>query len=626
MEGILLFFKTISDVITAGVAVISFSLFIYIVTFKLHDRVTRSFTFLLACIVIIFGADAFVTTTYQQDELLFILRIQYIGLILLPTSYFYFSDALLTITGKQSKGKRRVMGYIAILVSILFCVLLFNGTLFSKVITTSLPAPHIERTVFHDYFSGFYVIMMAFSWYNFIRTLNRTSTKTSQRRMVYLITSAIGPVLGSFPYLLYGSSFASNNAMIFWLLSILAYLFVSISVIGMTYTVSFFGFPWPDRVIKSRLFRWIMRGPVTASLTLGATTLISRIGTQLNVDVSSLIVLGMVATIVLFEYFVTIFAPIWERLLFNGSDREELAKIRMLEDRLLTKNDLEQFLELVLATLCDRLQIAGAILIENRDEKSAVDVIVGNLSDDFIKEKSRVINHLSKEEEFKEIEIYQGKIIIPIIDGSSSSDRKLLGFIAAKQFDLLVLDDEKKAALRKLTDRAASALQDRKYQDSLLTSLEILTPQVAAIQSILASSRFNKKRIINGVNISNSRDFEKWVKEALNHFFGGPKLSQSPLLQLSSVQKRIREKEESSIKALRDVLRVAIASLRPGGERQYTNEWILFNILDLKFIEGWKVKDLSRRLALSEADFYRKQRVAISAVAEQIIMIEKNDT
>ncbi len=626
MEGILLFFKTISDVITAGVAVISFSLFIYIVTFKLHDRVTRSFTFLLACIVIIFGADAFVTTTYQQDELLFILRIQYIGLILLPTSYFYFSDALLTITGKPSRGKRRVIGYTAILLSILFCVLLFNGTLFSKVITTSLPAPHIERTVFHDYFSGFYVIMMAFSWYNFIRTLNRTSTKTSQRRMVYLITSAIGPVLGSFPYLLYGSSFASNNAMIFWLLSILAYLFVSISVIGMTYTVSFFGFPWPDRVIKSRLFRWIMRGPVTASLTLGATTLISRIGTQLNVDVSSLIVLGMVATIVLFEYFVTIFAPIWERLLFNGSDREELAKIRMLEDRLLTKNDLEQFLELVLATLCDRLQITGAILIENRDEKSAVDVIVGNLSDDFIKEKSRVINHLNKEEKFKEIEIYQGKIIIPIIDGSSSSGRKLLGFIAAKQFDLLVLDDEKKAALRKLTNRAASALQDRKYQDSLLTSLEILTPQVAAIQSILASSRFNKKRIINGVNISNSRDFEKWVKEALNHFFGGPKLSQSPLLQLSSVQKRIREKEESSIKALRDVLRVAIASLRPGGERQYTNEWILFNILDLKFIEGWKVKDLSRRLALSEADFYRKQRVAISAVAEQIIMIEKNDT
>jgi len=626
MDGFLLFLKTISDVIAAGVAVISFSLFIYVVTFKLRDRVTRSFTFLLVCIVIIFGADAFAITTYQQDELLFILRIQYLGLILLPTSYFYFSDALLTTTGKPSRGKRRVMGYAAIVISILFCVLLFNGTLFSELTITNLPAPHIERTIFHDYFSGFYVLMMAFSWYNFIRSLNRTSTKTSRRRMVYLITSAIGPVLGSFPYLLYGSDFASNNAMIFWILSILAYLFVSFSIIGMTYTVSFFGFPWPDRVIKSRLFRWIMRGPITASLTLGVTTLLSRIGTQFNIDISSLIVLGMVATIVLFEYFVTIFAPLWERLFFNGSDREELAKVRMLEDRLLTKNDLEQFLELILATLCDRLQIGGAILIENRDEESALNVIVGDLSDSFIKEKSDVINHLGKKAKFEEIEIYQEKIIIPIINENSSNNKTLLGFISMKQFDLLALDDEKKAALGKLIDRAATALQDRKYQDSLFSSLEILTPQVTAIQSILASSRFDKTRIINGVSISNSKDFEKWVKEALNHFFGGPKLSQSPLLQLSSVQKRIREKEESSIKALRGILREAIARLRPSGERQYTNEWILFNILDLKFIEGWKVKDLSRRLALSEADFYRKQRIAISAAADQIIILEENDS
>jgi len=575
--------------------------------------------------VIIFGADAFVTTTYQQDELLFILRIQYIGLILLPTSYFYFSDALLTITGKPSRGKRRVIGYAAILISILFCILLFNGALFSEVNITNLPAPHIERTIFHDYFSVFYVVLMVFSWYNFIRSLNRTSTRTSRRRMVYLITSAIGPVLGSFPYLLYGSGFASNNGMIFWLLSILAYLFVLFSIVGMTYTVSFFGFPWPDRVIKSRLFRWIMRGPATASLTLGVTTLITRLGIQFNVNVSSLIVLGMVATIVLFEYFVTIFAPIWERLFFNGSDREELAKIRKLEDILLTKNDLEQFLELILATLCDRLQIGGAILIENREEESALNVIVGDLNDGFIKEKSSVINYLRKIKKFEEITIFKEKIIIPIID-AGSSDRNLLGFVTARQFDLLTLDIEKKAALRKLVDRAANALQDRKHQDSLFTSLEILTPQVTAIQNILASSRFDKKRIINGLNISDSRAFEKWVKEALNHFFGGPKLSQSPLLQLTSVQKCIREKEESSIKALREILREATERLRPSGERQYTNEWILYNILDLKFMEGWKVKDLSRRLALSEADFYRKQRVAISAVSEQIIMMEKNDS
>ncbi|MDO9546185.1 MAG: hypothetical protein Q7J07_05490 [Pelolinea sp.] len=486
------------------------------------------------------------------------------------------------------------------------------------------PIPFIERTLFQDYFIIFFIVMMMFSWYNFIRSLNRTSTKTSKRRMVYLITSAIGPALGSFPYLLYGSGFASHNAVFFWLLSILAYIFVAFSLLGMTYTVSFFGFPWPDRVIKSRLFRWIMRGPITASFTLGVTTIISRIGKQNEVDVSSLVILGMVATIVLFEFLITIIAPIWERLFFNGSDREELEKIRILKDRLLTKNDLEQFLELLLATLCDRLQINGALLIENREGKPALNVSVGDLKNNISEEKDSIINFINTQERSEKFGNYKEKTIFPIIDNSPSSDGNLLGFIMAEKFDLNKIDEEKKSAIGKLTDRAALALKDRNSQDSLFNSLEILTPQVTEIQTILASSRFNRERIINGINISDTREFEKWVKDALAHFFGGPRLSQNPLLRLSSVQKRILEKEETSITALREVLRESINQLRPTGDRQYTNEWIMFNILDLKFIEGWKVKDLARRLSLSEADFYRKQRMAISSLAEQVMILEKN--
>jgi hypothetical protein len=622
MEGLLLFLRTINDVITAGVAIISFSLFVYVVTFNLHDRVTRSFTFLLACIVVIFGSDAFVTTTFRQDELLFILRIQYIGLIFLPTAYFLFSDALLTTTGKPSRGKRRISGYISIGISSIFLILLMGGILFSEVNVTIPPVPFIERTLFQDYFILFFIIMMIFSWYNFIRSLNRTSTKKSKRRMLYLITSAIGPTLGSFPYLLYGSNFVSNNAAFFWILSILAYIFVAISIFSMTYTVSFFGFPWPDRVIKSRLFRWIMRGPITASLTLGVTTIITRIGNQNDVDVSSLIVLGMVATIVLFEFLITIFAPIWEKLFFNGSEREELEKIRTLEDRLLTKNDLEQFLELILATLCDRLQISWAILIEDREGKSALQVKVGDPIFKNTNEKREIINYVKSQKEVLDLGIYNEKTIIPIIDIELLPGENLLGIIVAKLFEIDQLDEEKKHAIEKLTDRAASALKDRNSQELLFDSLEILTPQVTEIQTILASSRFNQKRILNGFKISDSLEFEKWVKDALTHFFGGPRLSHSPLLQLSSVQNRILEKGESSITALRELLREEINRLRPNGERQYTNEWIIFNILDLKFIEGWKVKDLARRLSLSEADFYRKQRMAVATIAEQILTSE----
>jgi hypothetical protein len=42
----------------------------------------------------------------------------------------------------------------------------------------------------------------------------------------------------------------------------------------------------------------------------------------------------------------------------------------------------------------------------------------------------------------------------------------------------------------------------------------------------------------------------------------------------------------------------------------------------MKFMEGRKVRDIALRLAMSEADLYRKQRVAIEAVASAIVDME----
>ena len=62
--------------------------------------------------------------------------------------------------------------------------------------------------------------------------------------------------------------------------------------------------------------------------------------------------------------------------------------------------------------------------------------------------------------------------------------------------------------------------------------------------------------------------------------------------------------------------------VRPEGERRFTAEWILFNILEMKFMEGRKVREIALRLAMSEADLYRKQRVAIEVVAQAIMDME----
>jgi hypothetical protein len=109
----------------------------------------------------------------------------------------------------------------------------------------------------------------------------------------------------------------------------------------------------------------------------------------------------------------------------------------------------------------------------------------------------------------------------------------------------------------------------------------------------------------------------------LSHYWGGPKLSQSPLMDLKVVQQAVDQHDGNSTNALRSILLEGINKVRPGGDRRFTAEWILYNILDLKFLEGRKVREIAMRLAMSEADLYRKQRVAIEAVAGAIIDMEQ---
>ena len=117
-------------------------------------------------------------------------------------------------------------------------------------------------------------------------------------------------------------------------------------------------------------------------------------------------------------------------------------------------------------------------------------------------------------------------------------------------------------------------------------------------------------------------DLANWVKDALTHYWGGPKLTQSPLIKLQVVQEMADEYDGNSSNALRALLRKAVDQVKPEGERRFTSEWILFNILEMKFIEGRKVREVASRLAMSEADLYRKQRVAVEAVARAILEME----
>ena len=90
-----LILKAISDVLTAGVAIIAFSLFINSLTFKNRDAVTNAFTVLLISVMVIFGTEAFfaamMTLLEPGDE------------VLIPNPGFISYQAVTQIAGAVPK-------------------------------------------------------------------------------------------------------------------------------------------------------------------------------------------------------------------------------------------------------------------------------------------------------------------------------------------------------------------------------------------------------------------------------------------------------------------------------------------------------------------------------------------
>ncbi|MDX1436547.1 MAG: histidine kinase N-terminal 7TM domain-containing protein, partial [Anaerolineales bacterium] len=371
--------QTLNAILMAGVAITAFSLLLYALSFNLRDRVARSFALILFCVVIIFSGEVLSSIGTSVFEVTFWMRFQWLGIVILPAAYFHFSDALLETTGRPSRGRRRWLTRINYLISALFIIALPFSVLVGPLVENGQPAPHLERTQLTYIFMIFFGVNIGLAWWNMNRAYRRTTLPTSHRRMQYLLIGALAPVLGGFPFLLFGFEFAAAHPLFFWLTASLSNFMVTLLLIVMAYAVAFFGVPWPDRVVKRRLFKWLMRGPVTASVVLALTTLISRAGQALGLNHTGTIPLITVVTIVLMEHMITLVAPVWERYLFHSGEQDETRIVQTLEERMLTTKDLRQFLDAVLAAVCDLLQTTTSFLAAFSGESVEFLVSVGSL-------------------------------------------------------------------------------------------------------------------------------------------------------------------------------------------------------------------------------------------------------
>jgi hypothetical protein len=194
--------------------------------------------------------------------------------------------------------------------------------------------------------------------------------------------------------------------------------------------------------------------------------------------------------------------------------------------------------------------------------------------------------------------------------------------------DQLKLTDKEKETALMLISQAELALEDWQLQRGIFTLLWELTPEIESIQRWQSRPRYVGSPMLEPIenNLIYAADFPKAVKEALSHYWGGPGLTESPLLRMKIVRKYAEESGQVPSRALRSVLYKAIEALKPpeGQRTLTTREWILYNILEMKFIKGWRIMDIATRLSISESDLYRKQRAAIDAVAKVLSSMEED--
>ncbi len=614
---------TINQILTAGIAITAFSLLLYAISFNLKHDVVRAFTIILVSVVIVFTSEAIGSVAVQPTLIEFWLRLQWVGIIFLPPAYFQLSDALLASTGKPSRGRRYWMVRFVYLLAFTFLLTLILGWLVGPIQTGQPPAPRLQSTLLTGVFIAYNISVLMMAGYNYIRAYQRTATSTSRRRMGYLLVGGIGPVLGSFPFLIFSSNFAANNPRVFLSIAILANLVVGFLLVVMAYAVAFFDAFWSDRVVKKRLFKWILRGPATASLTLALVTIVRRAGENYGATYTAMVPIVMVGTVLLCEYLITIFAPFGERWLFAEGDENDVHMLRLLEDRLLTRNDLRQFLEMVLAVVCDRLQAAGAYLVAWDENRMELVVRIGETRferEAVTEELTRLIAGSQRDGGMFQ---WGEDLLVPLMSSEDGEAPELLGILGIAGASQLDLEGEQASDVDVLAERAALALRDRRLQERVFRSIEELAPQVEYIQRLRAASRYDREDMLLMAPSINEDDVAQWVKEALTHYWGGPRLTENPLLKFQMVQDALQEHDGNPSNALRAILREAIDRVRPEGERRFTGEWILYNILEMKFLEGKKVREIAMRLAMSEADLYRKQRVAIEAVAKAVVDMEQ---
>ncbi|MFN2108070.1 MAG: histidine kinase N-terminal 7TM domain-containing protein [Anaerolineae bacterium] len=611
-----------NDVLMAGLAATAFALALYLLFYNRQSRVSNTFGGLLVCVIIVYLVDLLPPNATAPARAGMLLRFQWLGIAFTPPFYIEFVRAIrLSVMEDRFPGWVRwgsfVLSGVVALLAFFTDLVVHEGV--SHNGAASIGAQHLlPGPLFYPFAFAFAGVAL----WGLRETLiarRRCYTHAARRRMAYLLVSFIAPAMGVFPYLLLIGWPTYLPGIFFWLLLIVGNVAVAAMLVLMAYSVAFIGALTPDRVIKHRMVRFLLRGPLTASLALVMFGVGLTLEPVLGVRQYTLSLIVSAGTVIVMQLGVELAKPLIDLALYREG-REEVARVQELSQRLLTTADLRQFLENVLAAVCEILHSSGGFLamLDNGELHWDIRCNWSLSQEDIAQIPLEEVSCAEKQDRFV---FWDGYWVLVIHDKSGGGILGLIGLHAPEVH--LPLAEEQEALLDDLLVQASAALEDRRLQQVVFGAFSPLLSELTDIQRRGSILRYTGEAV-GGFTLTQSPELPQWVHDALAHYWGGPRLTENPLLDLEVVKQAAVDHDGNVVKGLRAVLTDAIERLRPDGERKLTApEWLLYNILEMKFLRGHKVREVAMRLAVSESDLYRKQRIAIENLAEIIVTMEE---
>ena len=650
----------LNGLVSSVVVILAFSLLAYNLTYNFRHPVARRFAFLLGLVMVTYASEVALTRVNGADSATHWLRFQWLGIALLPWAYYSFSYSILRTTNYHTDRRRLINVGIVILSVVCALLAIFSEFLVASVVFDPLLS-YLQPGLLFWPFTAFFAGVVILSHLNIWKARQRCLTAESRKRMTYLLLASAAPGIGAFPYLI---ALGKSSAGLFapeWILglAILGNSAIGSMLVVLSYWVAFFGVYTPDRVVRYRLMRYFARGPVVAILVILAIQTVPTVEHILGLPRNIVLFSVITGVIVASQVILSVTKALMDRLVY-GEDREEISWLRELDRRLLTTTDMRQFLENHLTRLCEMLQVPSGFVAAAIGTELILEAMVGPegtrqeiLEDrDWSDALNETLHHARKGRNGQHAPSengggtspqandmllptkYGGYWLWPLLEPAKEREKDMvLGMLGVHaRTEGPAFSQEEGAVMAQQIESIGLALLDRKLQMQVMVALQRIIPGIDRIQQIRGivpyvseNTEVPPAELLEPSPI-HSPEFESWVKDALSHYWGGPKLTRSPLMQLRVVDRVIEEADGNPAKALRLVLGRAIQNLRPDGRQDLsTPEWLLYNILEMRFIQGRKIRSIADRLAISESDLYRKQRVAIGQVAQVLTDMEQED-